>query len=496
MELDELLQILTRNRDYRFKDEMKQKLPYYVFIKNKKHGIFYVKYTDTGIQISTGEKEKIKAVKFAIEHLNDHTPEGIKAFNKNDEFHELLLEYYKTGSEHINYCIRHNRRISEKDRPNIERVMKRICELTPDITKYKDLTKRRLIQLQNDLIEHGSATGSKLSEKTVKNYFFDLHRVYKELLDFEKIDTDPFLNLPRLKTTLTQAWGGFPLTDFEKKLPIYADKNDKIFNVKNQIIYSLLGFIALMTGTRKGELEKINYDCVTEVKSADKEKGIGIITQYWLYVDGTKTKNAKRTIPITELTAKALKVWTVLKQRKELPFLKNADYNEKTLLFMGRLCGIKTLGELKNGNEKIVFHGFRKMYRTVLTQQNINRDLIDFCMGKETLTEHDRRNVKNDKDTYLELSKSDNTKWHDNITNALSFFERKDTDFFNFFCYGILEQNLDLERAFELADKATKDKIKFSQWQKYINYDVYWGRKFTDKERAENRIRLKELGFD
>ena len=116
-------------------------------------------------------------------------------------------------------------------------------------------------------------------------------------------------------------------------------------------------------------------------------------------------------------------------------------------------------------------------------------------MGKETLTEHDRRNVKDDKDTYLELSKSDNTKWHDNITDALSFFERKDTDFFNFFCYGILEQNLDLERAFELADTATKDKVKFSQWQKKVN-EIYWGREFTDKERAENRRRLKELGFD
>ena len=220
------------------------------------------------------------------------------------------------------------------------------------------------------------------------------------LLDFDKIDADPFLNLPPLKTTLTQAWGGFPLTDFENKLPLYADRNDKTFTVKNQIIYSLLGFIALMTGTRKGELEKIQYDHVKEIKAPDKKNGIGTTTQYWLFVDGTKTKNARRTIPITELTAKAIKVWTVLKQRGELHFLKNTDYNENTLLVLGKLCGIDTVEKLKTGSEKIVFHGLRKMYRTVLTQQNINRDLIDYCMGKQTLVEHDRRNVKNDKDTY------------------------------------------------------------------------------------------------
>ena len=165
MELDELLQILTRNRDYRFNDEMRIKQPFNLFIKHKHlpRKIYYVKYADTGIQISTGETEKTKALKFAIEHLENHTPEEIKAFNKNDEFHKLLLEYYKTGSEHINYCLKHNRRISEKDRPNIEKVMRRICELTPDVKKYKDLTKKRLIQLQNDLLEHGSANGDRKS---------------------------------------------------------------------------------------------------------------------------------------------------------------------------------------------------------------------------------------------------------------------------------------------------------------------------------------------
>lgn len=44
-----------------------------------------------------------------------------------------------------------------------------------------------------------------------------------------------------------------------------------------------------------------------------------------------------------------------------------------------------------------------------------------------------------------------------------------------------------------LADKAKKDKVKFSQWQKQID-KTYWGRELSDKERAENRIRLIELG--
>lgn len=493
MELEELLQILTQSRDLRYKHKMKTKKPYYIIKKHKQSKILYVKYTDTGIQFSTGETDPIKAEKFAIEHLGSHTKKGMKAFNNRDEFHKLLLDYYKKGSPHIEYCIKHNRKVSEIDRPNIENVMKRICKLTPDVKKYTDLTKQRLIKLQNDLLEHGSATGGKLSAKSVKNYFFDLHRIYKELLDYDLIENDPFVNLPPLKITLTQAWGGLPLSDFENNLPLLPDTTNKEFSEKHQIIYSLLAFIAVMTGMRRGEIERINFDSVKEIPVKDKENGIGEIKQNWLYVDGTKTAYSKRTIPITETTAKLIKAWAKLKEQKQLKFLKSFDYNN-AVLFMGKACGFNTLEEMKTGDEKVVFHGFRKMYRTILTQQNINRDLIDYCMGKQTLIEQDRRNVKNDKDTYTELAKSDKRQWHGNITNALAYFERTDTDFFDFFCYGVLELELDIEKAFELAEEARKNKVKFCQFLTAEN-GAFWGREFTPEEKAENRKRLDELGL-
>lgn len=239
--------------------------------------VFYVRYTEDMTVLSTGETDLAKATKFALEHLNDHTSEGMKAYNKRDEFHKLLKEYYAENSPHIEYCNMHNRKVTERSRKESESMMIRICGLTPDVHKYKDLTKKRLIKLQEDLLNTEGKYG-KLSVKTVKNHFTSLERIYKELLDKDLIEYNPFSNLPSLKREISQAWDMFPISPFKHKLPIIPF--DIMENFETDFVYALLGYI-----------------------------------------------------PITETTAYAIKVFCTLKEKGLMKYLKDKNYNKSLFPF-------------------------------------------------------------------------------------------------------------------------------------------------------------------
>ena len=163
---EELLFLLTKYQNSHYKYKMRTKKPFILFIKNKNfpRKVFYVRYTDDRIVLSTGETEFKKAEKFAIEHLENHTKDGIKERKQADEFHKYLLEYYEENSIHIDYCNQHNRKVSTKERKSYESMMRIICTLTPDVRKFNQLDKQRLIKLQSDLLENGK------SVKTIKNY--------------------------------------------------------------------------------------------------------------------------------------------------------------------------------------------------------------------------------------------------------------------------------------------------------------------------------------
>lgn len=454
---DELLDLLVKWQNPHYKYKMRARKPFILYIKNPKlpRKVFYVRYTEDRIVLSTGETDIGKATKFAIEHLNDHTPEGMQAYNKRDEFHKLLQDYYKLGSEHIDYCIIHNRKISEKERPTAESMMLRICGLTPDVHKFKDLTKKRLIKLQEDLLNTDGKYG-KLSVKTVKNHFTHLERIYKELLDKDIIDYNPFSGLPPLKNEISQAWDCFPISPFKHKLPIIPF--DNMQNYETDFVYSLLGYIAIMTGQRKEEISAMKKDSVIFQR-------INSETRYWLYVDGTKTNNASRTIPITETTAYAIKVFCKLKENNLMKYLKDVNYNKECLLYFGQFCGYDTLEKIKNGNNgksKIVFHGFRKMYKTFLTQENINKDLIEYCMGHKSKMAILRNRYSNVNDTYLVLEKSDNLTAHKEITKALAYFECENNSTLwtlQGFLMG-LEKGLSLKSCYKFSEKYVQEKYK------------------------------------
>lgn len=408
---EELLYLLTKYQNPHYKYKMRMKKPFIFFVKNKNfpRKVIYVRYNDDNTVLSTGETDLKKAEKFALEHLENHTKEGIKAKKQSDEFHKYLLEYYAENSIHIDYCNQHNRKVSDRDRKSYESMMKSICLHTTDIRKFKQLDKQRLVKLQSDYLAEGK------SVKTIKNYFTAFERTYKELLDKDIIEHNPFQDLPALKIEISQAWDCFPIKPFKHRLPLLPMPLEN----EDDFLYALLGFIAIMTGQREGEIELLTSKSIIKTKENNE-------TRFWLEIDGTKTKNANRIIPITKLTAYAIKCFCELKTHKNIRFLKSKDYNQYCLLYFGQFCGYDSLEKIKNcndGKSKIVFHGFRKMYKTFLTQENVNKDLIEFCLGHKSKMAILRNSHSNLNDTYLVLEKSDNLTAHKAITTALSYFE-------------------------------------------------------------------------
>lgn len=502
---EELLSQLLKWQNPHFRYKMRTKKPFILYVKNPKfpRKILYVRYEDDGTVLSTGETNKEKAIKFALEHLDNHTKEGILKIRNTDEFHKYILDYYKEGSEHIEYCNLRNRKISEKQRPYYENMMKVVCKLTPDVKKFRQLNKSRLIQLQEEMLKQGK------SAKTVRNYFVALERPFKELADKDIIEHNPFPDVPPVKMEIKKGWTGFEIPKFKHLLPILPTKLED----EKELLYSLLGFIAIMTGQREGEIARLSENSVVKSKivksehekvSEDSDDEIKVEkteTIYWLNVDGTKTKNAKRRIPITKLTAYATWCFVALKGRLHIT-LTNRILNQGTLLYYGKFAGKKSIEELKNKNndekDKIVFHGFRKMYKTLLTQENVNTDLIKYYFGHKSTMAATRNKFYNVEDTYLMAEKSDDATAHNVVTKALSYFEVEEPeksriiDFLQILTIAL--NNVDSIQESKMGDiyLACQKMSYEEQTEKYKKEygDFYWGGQELTKEQKQKSKKL------
>lgn len=89
----------------------------------------------------------------------------------------------------------------------------------------------------------------------------------------------------------------------------------------------------------------------------------------YLKINGTKTKNAVRTIPVLPETLACL-------EHLKVGF-RSAAYKE-SVYEAGRLCGFEK-DYIDENN--IVFHNFRKMYKTLLESCNIPETFINYYMG-------------------------------------------------------------------------------------------------------------------
>ena len=204
-----------------------------------------------------------------------------------------------------------------------QRDLKRVLSF---IDQSKTLTSSTIKSIQTKMLAAG------LSGKTINWYVYVLKRSYQ----------GTFPQWKPLDFT-TQYRSCFPVKDF------YG------FWQKCSTRLHYLAFFAMTTGCRAGEI----YNC----------EQITIEDRLYLRINGTKTKNAVRTIPVLPETIACMEYLTA--------GFRTAAYKE-SVIEAGRMCGFD---EAYIEENHIVFHSFRKLYKTLLESCNIPETFISYYMG-------------------------------------------------------------------------------------------------------------------
>lgn len=195
------------------------------------------------------------------------------------------------------------------------------------LPKEKVLTSKTIERLQKVLLDTG------MSGKSVNNYVYVLRQAY--VGDF------PFFKPLNHKATYRKC---FPIINFYHFYP--KTMNDRLLK---------LAFFAMTTGCRLGEIKSVEAATLNG--------------KSYLKINGTKTKNAVRTIPVLPETLECI------------PYLskgfKTQSYHD-SVVEAGKVCGFD-VDFIKENN--IVFHSFRKMYKTLLESCGINSSWIEYYMG-------------------------------------------------------------------------------------------------------------------
>ena len=194
------------------------------------------------------------------------------------------------------------------------------------INQSKPLTSSVIKSLQDKLLAAG------LSGKSVNNYVYLIRQSYQ--------GTFPQWKPVEYVSTYRSC---FPIKAF------YG------FWKKCSTRLHYLAFFAMTTGCRKSEI----YNCEP------------IITEDRLYlkINGTKTKNAVRTVPVLQETLDCLEYLQA--------GFRTAAYKE-SVIESGKLCGFD---ENYIEENHIVFHSFRKMYKTLLESCSVPNTFIEYFVG-------------------------------------------------------------------------------------------------------------------
>lgn len=357
--------------DHRYKHSIKEKKDFYLWIKYPSSHIYYVKFR-SGKVISTKCTDIFEAYKVALKFQQS------LEMNNVYPLHKVLHEYYVANSKYLKYEISHGlsnniKLISEKHSK-----CKVLSELLSDVKDFNEMDKHRLIKLQNQLLKKG------LCGKTVNGYITCLHSVFRYFIDNGFLSDDVFIGLrPCVNKKAIRLC--FPM-----------DKLKHLFSKSYDNPYFDLIHIAVISGMRKGEILRLSTNDIIQ-----KDYG------YWLHINGTKTDNAPREVPITE---------------ELVQVIKRFDISQLTDRFFAR--SVKYLGELLGFDEDyikengIVFHSFRKVYKTLLTSSNINKDLIEESLGHSQPT-YSMNSV--DK-SYLCLERADRKLEHSLFLNSFKYF--------------------------------------------------------------------------
>lgn len=364
--------------DKRCKHKYREINKFCLYIKYQRSGIFYVKFQD-GKCVSTHTGTIDEAYNFALSYLNQLPLPVQQARTERTNrtcIHDTLNAYYsKPDTEFIQYDINHGSKYSEYLLTSSHSKCQVISKYLSDITYWDELTRSRLIKLQDQLREAG------LSAKTCNNYFAAFHKVTKQMYDREFITSDPFIGLKPCSG------------EKEARLCFPISKLTSVFKTLKSK-YDLLAYCAIVTGCRKAELQGIEPSDLWESNG-----------MHYIHIRGTKTENAVRDVPISEYSRNAL-----LALMKE--HITERDF-KKCVEYIGRKIGcfdmIKT--------DHIVFHSFRKCFCSILNQANINTSLIEMIIGHST-----KNQASNDvRRIYFVEDRIDMTKIHPIVIAAFNF---------------------------------------------------------------------------
>lgn len=365
--------------DRRYKYSLWLTSPFYLYRKYKRSGIFYVRFKD-GKTISTHSTDIQSAYDFATNYLKNVSQDNFKVL---DDFQKTLRGYYVRGSKWIKYDEIHGSKYSDKVLSQNRFACEKMADMLQDVKDFAKLSKARLHKLQEQLLENG------LSGKSVNNYIAVLHKIFKQLVDKEIVELDPFVGL-RNCSHEKQRRTCFPIDLFRG---FFED-------VEKMDSFSLLAYCAIITGARRTELMKLKIDDISVYKNV-----------YILRINGTKSEYSVRSVPLGEKGARAVKRMIA----ENVASLYNV---RKCTEIIGGRIGY-SLEMIKN--EGICFHSFRKMYKTILTAANLNTSLIETLMGHST----DNQSSNDVERIYFVSDKADMSQVYKTVIDAFKFLEKK-----------------------------------------------------------------------
>lgn len=361
--------------DRRFKHSLRIKNPFLLYKKYKKSGIFYVRF-ENGKTISTHSTNIQDAFEFAQNYLLK-SPE--QQLEQKYDVSKIIRTYYTPNSKWVKYDEIHGTKYNPKVLNQNCYACCKMADFLTDVKSFDKITKSRLHKLQEQLLSSG------LSGKSVNNYIAILHKIFKQLLDKEIIQDDPFINLTNCSHTK------------KRRLCFSIDKFNHYFvNPENLDNFDLLAYCAIITGARRAELQNLKEEDIELYKNI-----------YILRIHGTKSEYSDRTVPLSQNSALAIKL-----------LIKNKIATNKRIRNCTKIIGERIgVSEDEIKKDGICFHSFRKMYKTILTSANLNTSLVEMLMGHST----NNQSSNNVERIYFVSDKADMSKVFDEVIKAFDF---------------------------------------------------------------------------
>lgn len=367
--------------DRRYKYSLRLTSPFYIFRKYRRSDIFYVRFK-SGKTISTRKTNIQEAYEFALGYKEQNSE---KTEKKSETPQTIIRSYYTKGSKWIKYDEIHGSKYSDIVLRQNKFACEKMAALLDDAEDFSKITKSRLHKLQEQLLSGG------LSGKSVNNYLCILHKIFKQLVDKEIIENDPFAGL-RNCSHQKQRRMCFPIEKFKGyfKNPGNLDK------------YDLAAYCAIVTGARRTELKNLRLSDIERYKDF-----------YILRIHGTKSEYSDRAVPLDEIQKKAVEL--MIKKQILAPSTVGNNCAE----VIGGRIGF-SLEQIRA--DGICFHSFRKMYKTILTTANLNTSLVETLMGHTT----NNQSTNDVERIYFVADRADMSEVYKKVINAFGFLLHPD----------------------------------------------------------------------